>query len=168
MHPICSWLGTWLISLPGACLDGIALHFLLTSQNTNYADLLCLYLTRSNSIADVRKERERQHTQLPKRLREDTTLNQSFNRLINGALAYSTNEKYARPWLRFREWLAQYDITEPLTIDAQTVAFYVVHLITSADLRGIGDALVLTALASIAHHFSLAGITSPTSSPHLT
>ena len=116
----------------------------------------------------MRKERERQHTQLPKRLREDTALNQSFKRLINGALAYSTNEKYARPWLRFREWLAQYDITEPLTIDAQTVAFYVVHLITSADLRGIGDALVLTALASIAHHFSLAGITSPTSSPHLT
>ena len=105
---------------------------------------------------------------MPKRLREDTALNQSFNRLINGALAYYTNEKYARPWQRFREWLAQYDITEPLTIDAQTVAFYVVHLITSADLRGIGDALVLTAMASIAHHFSLAGITSPTSSPHLT
>ena len=119
-------------------------------------------------FADVRREREKQQTQLPKLMQEDTTLHLSFNRLINGALAASTNDKYVRPWLMFRKWLAQYDITEPLTVDAQIVAFYVVHLITSAELRGIGNALVLTALAAIGHNFSLAGITAPTCSPHLT
>ena len=116
----------------------------------------------------MRRERENQQTRLPERMQKDMSLQFSFNRLINGALASSTNDKYVRPWLKFREWLAQYDITEPLTIDAQIVAFYVVHLITSAELRCIGDALVLTALASIAHHFSLAGLAPPTNSPHLT
>lgn len=91
----------------------------------------------------------------------------TFNRLINVSLASSTYGKYILPWHRFRLWLAQYDVADPFTADVQIIALYVAFLIASADQRSIGDAIVHAALASIAYHFKLAGLQSPTDSPHL-
>ena len=101
-------------------------------------------------------------------MKEDKVLVSTFNRLLHGALATSTFGKYIRPWLKFRHWLAQYDVTDPLQVDTQIIAFYVAFLIASADQKSIGDAIVHVALAAIAHHFRLDGLVPPIYSPHIT
>jgi len=115
----------------------------------------------------VRTELEKQSHQLPPGIQADTALHTTRERLLNGALAPSTQCKYLQPWQQFRGWLIRYHVMDPFTVDEQIISFFLAYLIESAEIRSVGDSLVHLSLASIAYYFAMAGLTAPTSSPHI-
>ena len=94
---------------------------------------------------------------LPPGLQADVQLQTTFTKILGLSVADATYAKYKPAWEFFTQWLLSYGIFDPFSACVDIIALFATHLISTAQLKHIGDSGLSNSLAAINFFYALAG-----------